>query len=74
MRGLVRFEVFMAVRMMMFFWVLAPCRSVGRCQRFGETMTTYTGNLLTILHGAKTQRKNIIIIIILTAVKISNLT
>jgi hypothetical protein len=23
--------------MIMFFWVLAPCRLVGRCQRFGET-------------------------------------
>jgi hypothetical protein len=28
-----RFEVFTAVRMM-FFWVLAPCRLVGRCQTF----------------------------------------
>jgi hypothetical protein len=36
----VRFEVFMAVRMMvmmMFFWVLAPFRLVGRGQHFGET-------------------------------------
>jgi hypothetical protein len=33
----VRFDVFTAVRMMMFFWVLAPYRIVGRCQRFGET-------------------------------------
>jgi hypothetical protein len=31
---IVRFEVFMAVRMM--FWVSVPCRFVGRCQRFGE--------------------------------------
>jgi hypothetical protein len=23
--------------MMMFFWVMAPCRLVGRCQHFGET-------------------------------------
>jgi hypothetical protein len=23
--------------LMMFFWVLVPCRLVGRCQRFGET-------------------------------------
>jgi hypothetical protein len=30
-------EVFTAVRMMMFFWVLSPCRLVGRCQHFGET-------------------------------------
>jgi hypothetical protein len=33
----VRFEAFAAVRMMMFFWVLAPYRLVGRCQRFRET-------------------------------------
>jgi hypothetical protein len=33
-----RFEVFTVVRLiMMMFWVLAPCRLVGRCQRFGET-------------------------------------
>jgi hypothetical protein len=34
-----RFEVFMVVRMMMmmFFWVLALCRLVSRCQNFGET-------------------------------------
>jgi hypothetical protein len=36
----VKFEVFTAVRMIMFiFWVLAPCRLVGRCQRFGEAYT-----------------------------------
>jgi hypothetical protein len=23
--------------MMLLFWVLAPCRLVGRCQRFGES-------------------------------------
>jgi uncharacterized protein YqhQ len=35
---LVRFEVFMVVRMMMmFFWVLALCRLVSRFQHFGET-------------------------------------
>jgi hypothetical protein len=33
-----RFEVSTAVRrMMMFFWVSAPCRFVGRFQRFEET-------------------------------------
>jgi hypothetical protein len=32
-----RSEVVTAVRMMMMFWVLAPCRLVGRSQRFGET-------------------------------------
>jgi hypothetical protein len=31
-----RFEVFTAVRMIV-FWVWEPCRLVGRCQRFGET-------------------------------------
>jgi hypothetical protein len=33
----VRFEVSMAVRMMMFFWVLVPCKLVGRCQCYRET-------------------------------------
>jgi hypothetical protein len=34
----VRFEVFIAVRMMMmFFWVLVPCRLISRYKRFGET-------------------------------------
>jgi hypothetical protein len=28
-----RFEIFTAVRMMMFFWVLTPCRLVGKSQR-----------------------------------------
>jgi hypothetical protein len=38
----VAFEVFTAVRMMMFFfWVLAPCKLVGRCQRFGETYSLH---------------------------------
>jgi hypothetical protein len=34
----VRFDVFTAVIMMMmiFFWVMAPCRLVSRCQRFRE--------------------------------------
>jgi hypothetical protein len=32
-----RFEVFTAVRMMLFFfWVLEPCRLVGICRRFRE--------------------------------------
>jgi hypothetical protein len=33
-KGPVIFEVFMTVRMMMmmmFFWVLAPCRLISRC-------------------------------------------
>jgi hypothetical protein len=35
---IIRFEVFMVVRMkMLFFWVLEPCQLVGRCQCFGET-------------------------------------
>jgi hypothetical protein len=37
----VRFEVFTAVRMMLFFWVLTPCRFVGICQRFGETYSIF---------------------------------
>lgn len=32
------FEVFVAMNtIMLFMWVLAPCKLVGRCQRFGET-------------------------------------
>jgi hypothetical protein len=34
--GCVRFKVFTALKMM-FFWVLAPCRLIGRCRPFGET-------------------------------------
>jgi hypothetical protein len=34
----VRFEVLTAK--MMIFWVVTPCRSVGRYQRFGETTET----------------------------------
>jgi hypothetical protein len=33
---IMRFEVFMAMRVMMFFRVLVSCRFVGRCQRSGE--------------------------------------
>jgi hypothetical protein len=44
MHLVLRFEVFMAVRMMMFFWVLAPCRLVGRCQHFGETYCLEDGD------------------------------
>jgi hypothetical protein len=32
-----RFDVFTAERIILLFWVLAPCRLVGRYQRFGET-------------------------------------
>jgi hypothetical protein len=35
-----RYQIYTAVgmmTMMMFFWVLEPCRLVGRCQHFGET-------------------------------------
>jgi hypothetical protein len=43
-----RSEVFTAVRMiMMFFWVLGPCRLVGRCQRFGENKSPSSGLKLT---------------------------
>jgi hypothetical protein len=30
---MMRFEIFTAMRMMMMFWVLAPCRLVSRCQQ-----------------------------------------
>jgi hypothetical protein len=40
----VRFEVFTAVRMVMFFWVLAPCKLVDRCQRFGEIYSPEDGD------------------------------
>jgi hypothetical protein len=33
----VRIDVFMAVRITMMLWILAPYRFVGRCQRFRET-------------------------------------
>jgi hypothetical protein len=58
---------------MLFFWVLSPCRIVGRCQRFEETYRLHLQGLSvsqkrwhlpTILYGTKTQD-----IIILTAMK-----
>jgi hypothetical protein len=76
--------------LMLFFWVLAPRRLIGRCQRFGETycfhlqgwrwrqpwrlrqyISPKRWHLPTSLRGAKTQKNSVII---LTAVKISNLT
>jgi hypothetical protein len=67
---------------MMFFWVLSPCRFVGRRQRFGETycldleprrwrqyVSSKRSNLSTSQQDDKTQ-KNIIIL----AVKTSNFT
>jgi hypothetical protein len=44
----------------MLFWVLAPCRIVGRCQRFGETLASTRRQIPEEHH--------------LTAVKTSNLT
>jgi hypothetical protein len=32
-----RFEVLKVVRMIMFFWVVTPCRLVDRYQNFGKT-------------------------------------
>jgi hypothetical protein len=62
----VRFEVFVAVMiMMMFFWVLMPCGLVSRFQCFRETYCLHLPkrwHLPTSPHGARTQ-KNIIIII-----------
>jgi hypothetical protein len=52
---------------LMFFWILAPCRLVGRYQHFGETyyhlkvwrwrqyVSTKRWNLPMSVHGAKTQ-------------------
>jgi hypothetical protein len=55
----------------MLIWVLAPCRLVSRCQRFGETSCLHLRWQLPMsLHGAKTQKINIII---LTALKTSGL-
>jgi hypothetical protein len=62
----VRFEVLKAARMMMIFWVLVPCRLVGRCHRFGDTYCLYFSpedgdsmffrwHLPTSQHGVKTQ-------------------
>jgi hypothetical protein len=54
--------------MMMLFWVLAPCRMIGRCQHFGRTYCLHPQpwrwrryvspkrwHLPTSLHGARTQ-------------------
>jgi hypothetical protein len=63
----VRFEVFTAVKVILFFWVLAQCRLIGRCQRClhlqGWRWRVYVSpkrrHLPTSLHGARTQRNNI---------------
>jgi hypothetical protein len=66
------------LKMMMFFWVLALHRLIGRCQHFWETYCLHfqgwrqydslkRWHLPTSLHGAKTQKN--IIIIILTAMR-----
>jgi hypothetical protein len=70
--------------MMMFFWVLEPCRLVGCCQHIGEKYCLHLKpwrwrqyippkrwHLPTSLHGSKTHKK---IIIILTAMKSTNIT
>jgi hypothetical protein len=36
----VRFQIFTAVRMMIYFWVLAPCKFVGRCQCFSKILSS----------------------------------
>jgi hypothetical protein len=49
--------------MTLFFWVLAPCRLVGKCQRFGLMFCLCVSpkrwHLPTSLHGAETQKNNI---------------
>jgi hypothetical protein len=48
--------------MMLFLWVLASCRLVGRRQRFGEKYRLHLQGfslLPTSLHGAKTRNINI---------------
>jgi hypothetical protein len=49
------FEVFTAVKMIMFFWVLL------QPWRWGQYVSPKRWHLPTSLHGAKTQRNNIII-------------
>jgi hypothetical protein len=66
---------------MMLFWVLTPCRLVGRYQRFGETHCLHLQGgqdvspkrwyVPTSLHGVTTHKNNIVI---LTAVRTSNLS
>jgi hypothetical protein len=64
--------------MMFFFWVLAPCRLVGRCQRseklqhriWRQFVSPTRWHVSTSLHGAKLQKNHII----LNAVKTTNLT
>jgi hypothetical protein len=50
------------ILLVLFLWDLAPCRLVGRCQRFGETYCLHLQGWRWSLHGAKTQ-ENIVIII-----------
>jgi hypothetical protein len=67
----VRYEVLTAVRiMLLFFWVVTPCRLVGRYQRLGETYcfhfqsSTFSpedgDTTATYLHGVTIQNNNII--------------
>jgi hypothetical protein len=56
----VRVEVFTAVKMMMFFWVLRPCKLVGRCHRFGETYCLHSALKMETVGFSRTQ-KNIIV-------------
>jgi hypothetical protein len=58
--------------MMIFFWILAPCRLIFHIQPWirKQYVSPKRWHLLTSLHGAKTQNN----IIILTAVITSNLT
>lgn len=49
---MVRFEIFMSVRMMM-FWILASCRFVGRYQSLGEHTVFIFRAEVTSPHGTK---------------------
>jgi hypothetical protein len=39
------------MRMMMFFWVSALCRLIGRCQYFGETLSIFTAEVTMLESG-----------------------
>jgi hypothetical protein len=72
---------------MMMFWVLAPCRFVGRCQHFGEIswlhrqgrrwrqyVSPKPWHLPTNLHGAKTENIVIVVIVIVIIIILTAVT
>jgi hypothetical protein len=57
----------------LFFWVVTPCRLVGRYQSFGETYCLHLRNGIYLrIHTASQPKKNNVVIF--TAVRTSNLT